>query len=171
MAKRYHQAVLVSCEVPWSEKEELLEDLFRKEVRSTLSNFNNLYIFGTAGEGYAVTVSRFEEIVRIFREETDLDGVYPMVGVIAMSTPQVVERVGLAFDMGFRVFQIAMPLEIVFGFHRSDGTRSASRAITRCWRVFPNVTISISSTPTGRFHGSRNRSWGRRITGGRSRPP
>ena len=109
MAKRYPSAILVSCEVPWSEKEELLEDLFRKEVRSTLSNFNNLYIFGTAGEGYAVTVSRFEEIVRIFREETDLDGVYPMVGVIAMSTPQAVERVGLAFDMGFRVFQIAMP--------------------------------------------------------------
>ena len=109
MAKRYHQAILVSCEIPWSESEELLEDVFRQEVRSTLERFNNLYIFGTAGEGYAVTVPRFTEIVRIFREETDKEGVYPMVGVISMSTPQAVERIGIAHDVGFRTFQIALP--------------------------------------------------------------
>ena len=61
MTKRYHQAILVSCEIPWSEKEELLDDLFRQEIRSTLKNFNDLYIFGTAGEGYAVTVSQFTD--------------------------------------------------------------------------------------------------------------
>ena len=109
MAKRYHQAILVSCEIPWSEKEELLEDAFRREVGASLASFNNVYIFGTAGEGYAVTTSQFKDIVGIFREETDRDGVHPMVGVIAMSTPQAVERVGLAYDMGFRVFQIALP--------------------------------------------------------------
>ena len=109
MAKRYHQAILVSCEVPWGEKEELLEDVFRREIRATLANFNNLYIFGTAGEGYAVTTSRFKEIVGIFREETDKEGVDPMVGIIAMSTPQAVERVGIAYDIGFRTFQIALP--------------------------------------------------------------
>ena len=109
MSKRYHQAVLVSCEIRWSQNEELLEDVFRDEVRSTLEHFDNLYIFGTAGEGHAVTVSQFTRIVRIFREETDKDGVYPMVGCIGMSTPQVVERVGIAHDIGFRVFQIALP--------------------------------------------------------------
>ncbi len=109
MTKRYHQAILVSCEIPWSEKEELLDDLFRQEIRSTLKNFNDLYIFGTAGEGYAVTVSQFTDIVRIFREETNKDGVCPMLGAIGMSTPQVVERVGIAYDMGFRAFQITMP--------------------------------------------------------------
>ena len=30
---RYHQTVLVSCEIPWDEREQLLEDLFRHEVR------------------------------------------------------------------------------------------------------------------------------------------
>jgi len=109
MAKRYHQAILVSCEIPWSDSEELLEDIFREEIRSSLANFNNVYIFGTAGEGHAVTTSQFREIVGIFHEETDKDDVHPMVGVIAMSTPQVVERVGLAYDIGFRTFQIAMP--------------------------------------------------------------
>ena len=109
MTKRYHQAILVSCEIPWSESEELLEDVFRTEVRTTLEHYNNLYIFGTAGEGYAVTVPQFTNIVRIFREETNLEEVYPMVGAIGMSTPQVVEKVGIAYDAGFRVFQIALP--------------------------------------------------------------
>ena len=32
-----------------------------------------------------------------------------MVGVIGMSTEQVVEKVALAYDKGFRVFQISLP--------------------------------------------------------------
>ena len=110
MTTRYPQAILVSCEIPWSEEEELLEDCFRREIRATLAQgFNHLYIFGTAGEGYAVTTDQYQQIVRIFREETDKEDVFPMVGVIAMSTPQVVERVGFAYDLGIRAFQIALP--------------------------------------------------------------
>ena len=109
MPKRYHQAVLVSCELPWGEKDELLEDIFREEIRSTLKNFNNLYIFGTAGEGYAVTNSMFKDVVQIFGEETAGEDIYPMVGIIGMSTPQVVERIGIAYDRGFRAFQISLP--------------------------------------------------------------
>ncbi len=110
MAKRYHQAVLASCEIPWDENYELIEDVFRAEARHTIaSGFNNLYIFGTAGEGYAVTMSQFREIVGIFREETTGEGVHPMVGVIGMSTGQVVEKVGAAHDAGFRMFQVSLP--------------------------------------------------------------
>ena len=29
-----------------------------------------MYIFGTAGEGYAVSIDQFKEIVQIFKEET-----------------------------------------------------------------------------------------------------
>src|SRR3954447_16075793 len=51
VSKRYHQAILVSCEVPWDDREQLLEDAFRQQVRETLARgLNNLYIFGTAGE-------------------------------------------------------------------------------------------------------------------------
>jgi len=109
MAKRYARAILLSCEVPWNEQQELIEDTFRAEIRDTLKMYNHLYIFGTAGEGYAVTLSQFKEIVGIFREETDKPDVHPMVGVIAMSTVQVVERVAAAYDIGFRVFQISLP--------------------------------------------------------------
>ena len=109
MKKRYPRAILVSCELPWDEDQRLMENAFRTQVRTTLESFNHLYIFGTAGEGYAVTLSQFKDIAEIFWEETDRLGVHPMVGVIAMSTAQVVERISTAYKIGFRVFQITLP--------------------------------------------------------------
>ena len=110
MTPRYHQAILVSCEIPWDNRERLIEDVFRQEVRTTLAHgFSNLYVFGTAGEGYAVDTARFREIVRLFREETSAPGVFPQVGVIGLSTANVVERLTFAYDQGFRAFQISLP--------------------------------------------------------------
>jgi dihydrodipicolinate synthase/N-acetylneuraminate lyase len=106
---RYPQAILVSCEVPWDENEQLIEDVFRREVRMVLEQFNHLYIFGTAGEGYAVDTPRFQQIVRVFYEETRGNDIHPMVGVIALSTANFIERIGFAYDVGFRVFQISLP--------------------------------------------------------------
>ncbi len=107
---RYPQAILVSCEVPWDAEENLMEAVFREEVRLTLRRgFNDLYIFGTAGEGHAVDTARFRRIVEIFFEETRGEGVRPMVGVIGLSTANIVERLSVAYDDGFRVFQISLP--------------------------------------------------------------
>ncbi len=107
---RYPQAVLVSCEIPWDEHEQLLEDVFRAEVRATLAaGFQHLYIFGTAGEGYAVDLPRLRRIVTIFAEETLRPDVFPMVGVIALSTATTLERLRIAYDAGFRTFQISLP--------------------------------------------------------------
>jgi len=106
---RYPQTVLVSCEIPWDDKEQLLEEVFRREVRSVLKHFNHLYIFGTAGEGYAVDTARFQQIVPIFYEETRGDNIHPMVGVIGLSTANIVERLHFAYNVGFRVFQISLP--------------------------------------------------------------
>jgi dihydrodipicolinate synthase/N-acetylneuraminate lyase len=107
---RYPQTVLVSCEIPWDEREQLIEEVFRREVRMVLEmGFNHLYIFGTAGEGYAVDTARFRQIVQIFAEETRHDDVYPQVGVIGLSTANIVERIAVAHDAGFRTFQISLP--------------------------------------------------------------
>jgi len=106
---RYPQAILISCEAPWDENEQLIEDVFRREVRSVLQHFNHLYVFGTAGEGYAVDTARFQQVVRIFYEETRGADVHPMVGVIGLSTANIVERIAFAYATGFRVFQISMP--------------------------------------------------------------
>jgi dihydrodipicolinate synthase/N-acetylneuraminate lyase len=106
---RYPQAILVSCEIPWDENENLLEDVFRREVQHTLEHFNHLYIFGTAGEGHAVTTAQFQRIVRIFFEETRGDDIHPMVGLIGLSTGIILEKLHFAYEIGFRVFQMALP--------------------------------------------------------------
>ncbi len=107
---RYPQSVLVSCEIPWDAREALIEPLFRAEIRHMLAcGFNHLYVFGTAGEGYAVDLPRFRQVVEVFYEETRAPGVMPMVGVIALSTATVVERIAIAYDIGFRAFQISLP--------------------------------------------------------------
>lgn len=99
----------MSCELPWDEDQRLMEDAFRAQVLKTLESFNHLYIFGTAGEGYAVTLSQFIEVAEVFWDETDKPDVHPMVGIIAMSTSQVIERIALVYEIGFRVFQITLP--------------------------------------------------------------
>jgi dihydrodipicolinate synthase/N-acetylneuraminate lyase len=109
-ATRYPKGVLVSCEIPWDEQDRLLEDIFREQVRRYLAlEFRHVYIFGTAGEGYAVDSSRFRQIAQIFREETRGEGVLPQVGIIGLSTLAIQERIDTAFDLGFRVFQISLP--------------------------------------------------------------
>ncbi len=109
MTKRYPSSILVSCEISWDENHELIEHTFRAEIRGAMATYNNLYIFGTAGEGYAVTLTQFSEVAEVFWEETDRPDVHQMVGVIAMSTVQVVERIATAYQIGFRVFQITLP--------------------------------------------------------------
>jgi len=107
---RYHQAILISCEVPWDEREHLLEDVFRAELRHVLAQgFRDLYVFGTAGEGYAVDSARCRDVLALFREETLAEGVFPQVGAIGLSTAAIVEKLQLAYDFGFRMFQISLP--------------------------------------------------------------
>ncbi len=107
---RYPQAILISCEVPWDEQENLLEDVFRQQVRHALaSGFRHVYTFGTAGEGYAVDLPRFTRVAEVFREETRGEGVHAQIGLIALSTAQVHERLRIAYSLGFRTFQISLP--------------------------------------------------------------
>ncbi len=107
---RYPQAILMSCEIPWDAQEQLLESTFREEVRHVRrAGFDDVYVFGTAGEGYAVDLGSFKRIAEIFREETRDAAARPMVGCIGLSSRLVIERVAIAYQLGFRTFQIAMP--------------------------------------------------------------
>ena len=109
-AKRYPACILAACCVPWNEDGTLAEEIFRAEIRNLLSNLTrNIYLFGTAGEGYAVTDKQFDQIVRIFREETNQPDVAGMVGVIGLSLGTMIERIERAREMGIREFQISLP--------------------------------------------------------------
>jgi dihydrodipicolinate synthase/N-acetylneuraminate lyase len=107
---RYHQTILAACPTPWDAAFELDEPLFRREVQAVLAEgFNDIYVFGTGGEGYAVDTPRFRRVVEVFFEETRGPGVKPMVGVIGLSTAIITERIRIAHGIGFRMFQVSLP--------------------------------------------------------------
>jgi dihydrodipicolinate synthase/N-acetylneuraminate lyase len=107
---RFQQAILVSCELPWDEQERFQESIFRREVQCAREfGFDHLYICGTAGEGYAVNLDRFKQVTEVFWDETRHAGVHTMVGAIGLSTATIVERVAIAYRLGFRMFQVVLP--------------------------------------------------------------
>jgi dihydrodipicolinate synthase/N-acetylneuraminate lyase len=107
---RYRRCILATCCVPWDERFEFEEDIFRRSVRHQIaSGIHDLYIFGTAGEGYAVTETQFDAITRAFLDETRIDGVQAMIGLINQSLPTIIERIERACDMGARRFQLSLP--------------------------------------------------------------
>jgi len=109
-AKRYPSIILGTCTIPWNEQFEFMEDLFRQQVRKLRQGLTkHLYIFGTAGEGYAVSDRQFDHIARVFREETHFQDTHAMLGVISLSLSTIIERIERGLVMGFDAFQISLP--------------------------------------------------------------
>jgi len=108
--KRFPACVLATVVVPWTETFELDEELLRAEVAALLAaGFGELYVFGTAGEGYAVTDVQFRRVVEAFASEMRRGGAELMVGVISLSLAEVVGRIDWARSQGVRRFQISLP--------------------------------------------------------------
>ena len=107
---RMNHGLLATACVPWREDYSFDEAVFRAEVRHLLgAGLTNLYIFGTAGEGYAVTDAQYAQIGRVFYEEMQAGGGQPQIGVIGLSVPQVAERIRIGLEIGYRAFQISLP--------------------------------------------------------------
>ncbi|MEX0756536.1 MAG: dihydrodipicolinate synthase family protein, partial [Acidimicrobiia bacterium] len=102
--------VLATSVIPWTEDWSFDEQRFRSQVRAQLAaGLTDLYIFGTAGEGHAVSDSQFATVTKAFVEEMRQGGGQPMVGVVSLSTTTVIERIQTARDLGVLRFQISMP--------------------------------------------------------------
>lgn len=107
---RYPRVILASVCLPWAPDGSLIEDIFRDQVRLHLAaGVRHLYIFGTAGEGYAVTDRQFDEVCGLFREEMRGEGDHPMIGVISLSTGTIIDRIERSIDRDFNCFQISLP--------------------------------------------------------------
>ena len=103
-------AILATAVVPWNERFEFQEDVFRRQVHTLASELTrHLYVFGTAGEGYAVTERQFDQITRAFWESSRESKVSPMVGLISLSLPTIIERIQRCHALGFRLFQLSLP--------------------------------------------------------------
>jgi len=103
-------SILATAVVPWNERFEFQEDVFRRQVHILARDLTrHLYVFGTAGEGYAVTERQFDQITRAFWESAQESQVTPMVGLISLSLPTIIERIERSRVLGFRLFQLSMP--------------------------------------------------------------
>jgi dihydrodipicolinate synthase/N-acetylneuraminate lyase len=103
-------SILATAVVPWTERFEFDEPVFRRQVHTIAKNLTrHLYIFGTAGEGYAVSERQFDEITRAFWSSSAESEVEPMVGLISLSLPTIIERIERCRALGFRRFQLSLP--------------------------------------------------------------
>ncbi len=102
--------ILGTAVVPWTERHEFDEDRFGRQVHTIARGLTrHLYVFGSAGEGYAVTERQFDQITRAFWRSAQEAGVSPMVGIISLSLPTVIERIERSRALGFRAFQLSLP--------------------------------------------------------------
>lgn len=110
MIKRYDRTILATACIPWNENFHFDESNFKKEVNHMIDNgISHIYLFGTAGEGYAINNSQFDKIVSSFAKLMDRAGLYPMVGLIDLSSDRMDEKLMIAYEYGIRDFQISLP--------------------------------------------------------------
>lgn len=109
LPKRYPAVILGTCPVPWTSAYEFDEALFRRVAADLCRDLSpHLYVFGTAGEGYAVTDRQFDAIVAAFRAALPATA-QPMIGIISLSLGTMIERIERACAAGFRDFQLSLP--------------------------------------------------------------
>ncbi len=102
--------VLGTACLPWTDRGDFAEELFRESVRSLISRgLPDLYIFGTAGEGYAVDIRQFRAVAAAFLDEMREGGGSSHLGVIGLSVPQIKERIEIGLELGYNSFQISFP--------------------------------------------------------------
>ena len=101
---------LAGVPLPWDERGVLLEGQFREAIETLLDDgCDGLYLFGTSGEGYAVSGEEFGRIVEIFVDATGDAGIFRQVGCFGLSSSQVVRRCMVASELGADSVQITLP--------------------------------------------------------------
>ncbi len=103
-------SILATAVVPWTDRFEFDEPVFRRQVHTIAKNLTrHIYVFGTAGEGYAVSEKQFDQITRAFWASAGECSVTPMVGLISLSLPTIIDRIERCRALGFRLFQLSLP--------------------------------------------------------------
>jgi dihydrodipicolinate synthase/N-acetylneuraminate lyase len=101
---------LVSIPIPWNDKGVFIPDLFQQATQKLLKEgCDGIYLFGTSGEGYAVSDKEFTEIVNLFALETESFNGFRQVGCFGLSSDQVKSRCEIVKDHGINGVQITLP--------------------------------------------------------------
>jgi dihydrodipicolinate synthase/N-acetylneuraminate lyase len=96
--------------MPWTDSDELDEQRYRTEINSYKgTGVHGLYTGGTTGEFYAQDDETFEQVSQITCEESHAIGLPVQIGVTALSTRTVLQRIRVARTMGADGVQVALP--------------------------------------------------------------
>lgn len=107
---RYPQSNIAACMLPWTKDFKLAVSVFEAHVQSAIDDgYKNIYLMGTAGEGYALNDAMFQQVVEIFASKTVGKGLAPQVGTINLSMRQIINRFQFCYDQGIRMLQISLP--------------------------------------------------------------
>lgn len=103
-------SILATAVVPWTASGAFDSEIFRRQVRTIGRGLTrHIYLFGTAGEGYAVTDRQFDEIAACFAAVAREENVRPMLGLISLSLPTIIERIERGRAFGICEFQLSLP--------------------------------------------------------------
>lgn len=104
------QGVWCALIIPWTDQDELDPRRWAEEVRSYGGKgVNGVYTGGTTGEFYAQDDATFAELTRIACAEAHAVGLPIQIGVSALSTRTVRQRIRVARQCGADALQIALP--------------------------------------------------------------
>jgi dihydrodipicolinate synthase/N-acetylneuraminate lyase len=108
--KRYPKTILASLCIPWRDDWTFDAAQFGRQVDFLLNEgVDHIYLFGTAGEGYAVCTAMFEEIIATFSRCASGTGIEPMTGIISLSMQEIIRRIEIACSYGIRDIQLSLP--------------------------------------------------------------
>ena len=137
-------SILATCVIPWDRRFQFEEESFRRHVRQIAGSITrHIYIFGTAGEGHAVSDAVFKEIAAAFYQEALNSSVTPMLGLISNSLATVIERIEYGIELGYRQFQLSLP-----SWGRLSDPELEAFFRETCGR-FPAVQFLHYNTPRG----------------------
>ena len=133
---------LVSVPIPWDEHGRLLPELLRGAIRKLLrERCDGIYLFGTSGEGYAVSDEELAQIVDVFGEETAEFGGFRQVGCFGLSSDQVKRRCSLVAERGIEGVQITLP------FWKELNDRELLRYFEDVCNSFPGLSFLLYNNP------------------------
>ena len=133
---------LVSVPIPWDERGRLLPELFRGAVRKLLAEgCDGIYLFGTSGEGYAVSDEEFACLAELLVEETRSFSGFRQVGCFGLSAEQVKRRCRLAAERGIEGVQITLP------FWKELNDRELFRFMEDVCGSFPELSFLLYNNP------------------------
>lgn len=136
---------LVSVPLPLDKNGSFLPNLFRKAIQKLLQEgCDGIYIFGTSGEGYAVSNDEFEQIVAAFVVATAHFKGLKQVGCIGLSSEQVLHRCRIVSKHGLRSVQITLP------FWKKLNDEEILKYFSEVCGSFPELSFLLYNNPNNK---------------------